>query len=62
MTTIYDSIMKKYIYFNGKKRSRISRKFIVDTETVKFINSINTVKFMCFVFFTNFTSSTSSNN
>ena len=62
MTTIHDSITEKYTYFNEKKRFKVSRKFIVDTETVKFVNFINVTKFMYFTFFTNSVFSVSFNN
>ena len=62
MTTIYDFIIKKYIYFDGKKRFRISRKFIVDVKITKFVNSINVIKFMYSVSSTNSVFSISFNN
>ena len=62
MTIIHDSITKKYIYFDEKKRFEISRKFVVDVETTKFVNPTNTTKFMCFTFSTNSIFSVPSNN
>ena len=64
MTTVYNSIMKEYIYFDRIKRLEISLKLIVNIETTNVVNSINIVKFACsvssvnFVFFMNSTSPT----
>ena len=53
MITVYNSIMKEYIYFDRIKHFEISLKFIVNTETVNVVNSVNFVKFTCSTFFMN---------
>ena len=58
MTTVHDSTIKKYTYFDRIKRPKTSLKFVVNTETINVINSINVIKFTCLVSSINLTSFT----
>ena len=60
MTTVYDFIIKEYIYFDRIKRFRTSLKLTVNIETVNVTNSINATKFTCLVFSINSVSPTNS--